>query len=108
MKTINIPQFGEYIIDIGEYLSNRNTSVVLRSTYAPDYIKLSTNTHIILPAHKFAVKNYSENAIIIDAVFDSKLFIDTGETISLPNNLVVPIWELSASLIESALKEHAK
>lgn len=103
MKTINIPQFGEYTIDIGEYLSNHNTSVVLRSTYAPDFIKLSTNTHIILPAHKFAVKNYSENARIIDTVFDSKLFIDTGETISLPNNLVVPIWELSAALIESAL-----
>lgn len=103
MKTINIPQFGEYMIDIGEYISNRNTSVVLRSTDAPDYIKLSINTHIILPTHEFAVKNYSENARIIDTVFDSKLFIDTGETISLPNNLVVPIWELSASLIESAL-----
>ena len=103
MKTINIPQLGEYTIDIAECLSNRNTSVVLRSTYLPDFIKLSTNTRIILPAHKFAVKNYSENARIIDTVFDSKLFIDTGETISLPNNLIVPIWELSASLIESAL-----
>lgn len=103
MKTIDIPQFGEYTIDIGEYLSNHNTSVVLRSTYAPDYIKLSINTHIILPAHKFAVKNYSENAIIIDTVFNSKLFIDTGETISLNSYLTVPIWELSASLIESTL-----
>ena len=99
MKTINIPRFGEFTIDIGKYLTNRNTSVVLLSTDSPGYIKLSINTHIILPAHKFAVKNYSENAMILDTVFNSKLFIDTGETISLPHNLVVPIWELSASLI---------
>ena len=105
MKTINIPQFGEYAIDIGEYLSNSNTAVELRSIHAPDYIGLSINTHIILPAHKFAVKNYSENAMIIDTVLDSKLFVDTGEIISLPNNLVVPVWELSASLIESALSD---
>lgn len=98
-NTIHIPPFGEFTIDIGEYLSNHNTSITLRSIDSPDFIKLSTNTHIILPAHKFAVKNYSENAMIIDAVFNSKLFIDTGETIPLPHNLVVPIWDLSASLI---------
>ena len=96
-KLIHLKSLGTYTIEIGEYLSNGNTSVVLYCLEFPlEYIKLSLNSGIKLPNGEFIVKNYSENAGIPEQVFKSNLFEDTGRTHTLPHGIVCPIWRIKS------------
>lgn len=93
--TIEIKPYGNYKIEFGEYMSNRNTSVVLYSTEVPsDFIKLSLNPTEVLPKNQFVVKNYSENIGIPDQVFKCGLFKNTGKTYRMPFGGECPIWEI--------------
>ena len=95
MTTITLKGLGQFKIEIGQYISNNNTSVVLYSTDSPlGYIKLSLNPPIELPKDEFVVKNYSENIGIPEQVINCGLFTDTGKTFTLPHNLVCPIWRI--------------
>lgn len=86
-----------YTLERSKYVSNGNTSIVLRSTEdSSEYRKVSVNTEEKLPSDKVAVKTWSENESWINEFLAQTNWKFTEKTIQ-SGFVQIPIYEIPST-----------
>ena len=83
-----------YTLERSKYISNGNTSAILRSTDDPsEYRKVSVNTEKKLPANQVAIKTWSENESWINEFLAQTDWIFTNQIIQ-SGFVQIPIYQI--------------
>lgn len=86
-----------YTLERSKYVSNGNTSIVLRSTEdSSEYRKVSVNTGEKLPSDKVAVKTWSENESWINEFLAQTNWKFTEKTIQ-SGFVQIPVYKIPST-----------